>query len=102
MSGEIPANGLEQAFEERLAEAREVLRKGPRAAGDWLAEGDGETQLVKAAAITTEIARLGNKPGVVEGALHRIEDEETLADPELQRSLGEMVTGKLTEITPTD
>lgn len=55
-----------------------------------------------AKAALADVQRLGSKRGVAEAALNRIEDEETLADPQLQESVRKEEAGELTDITPED
>lgn len=54
----------------------------------------------EAFATVTELRRLGRKPGVLEAVLARVDDEETLSDPELQESLRQTEAGELIDITP--
>lgn len=94
---EVPRLDIQESWADRMADARKVFKLGEGAAAAWLAE-DPE------AATLAENLRLQAQehPGVVEGALHRREDEEIMADPRVQESIRQMEAGELTDITPAD
>ena len=50
--------------------------------------------------LVRELRALGRARNLLEAVLARLEDERTLSDRDLRRSLDEMRTGKLADITP--
>lgn len=50
--------------------------------------------------VVRELKQLGRDRNLLEAVLARIEDEQTLADPRLKRSLEQMRRGEYAELTP--
>jgi DNA-binding transcriptional MerR regulator len=51
--------------------------------------------------VLRELRALGQDRNLLEAVLAQVEDERTLADPQLQRSLEEMHRGELIDVTPS-
>jgi len=50
--------------------------------------------------LVRELRALGRDRNLLEAVLAQVDDEHALSDPELRKSLDEMRSGKLTDITP--